>query len=155
MKTPWYKQMLSAILVLALLLQIIPAQVWASVIETSEDTTTSSQMVLEDTPVTIIGEDTSLRTETEKHFRLSNGKNIAVAYGMPVHYKNAAGEWVDIDNTLSLSADQAAYTTTNALSTTAFAADLARYLNCTQACYANYENGKRDISSETLQLLAD
>ena len=34
-------------------------------------------------------------------------------------------------------------------------ADLARYLNCTQACYSNYENGKRDIPSETLQLLAD
>ena len=22
--------------------------------------------------------------------------------------------------------------------------DLARYLNCTQACYSNYENGKRE-----------
>lgn len=32
-------------------------------------------------------------------------------------------------------------------------ADLARLLNCTQACYSNYENGKRDIPSETLRFL--
>lgn len=33
--------------------------------------------------------------------------------------------------------------------------DLARILNCTQACYSNYENGKRDIPSEVLGKLAD
>ena len=33
--------------------------------------------------------------------------------------------------------------------------DLARLLNCTQACYSNYENGKRDIPTETLRILAD
>lgn len=33
--------------------------------------------------------------------------------------------------------------------------DLAEYLNCTQACYSNYENGKRDIPTETLNKLAD
>ena len=32
--------------------------------------------------------------------------------------------------------------------------DLARYLNCTQACYSNYENGRRDIPTEVLQALA-
>ena len=32
--------------------------------------------------------------------------------------------------------------------------DIARYLNCTQACYSNYENGKRDIPTEVLQALA-
>lgn len=34
-------------------------------------------------------------------------------------------------------------------------ADIAKLLNCTQACYSNYENGKRDIPSETLSRLAD
>ena len=34
-------------------------------------------------------------------------------------------------------------------------ADLAALLNCTQACYSNYENGKRDIPSEVLRTLAD
>lgn len=33
--------------------------------------------------------------------------------------------------------------------------DLAKLLNCTQACYSNYENGKRDIPTETLHTLAD
>lgn len=33
--------------------------------------------------------------------------------------------------------------------------DLAKLLNCTQACYSNYENGKRDIPTEALHTLAD
>lgn len=33
--------------------------------------------------------------------------------------------------------------------------DLAEYLNCSQVCYSNYENGKRDIPTEVLLLLAD
>ena len=33
--------------------------------------------------------------------------------------------------------------------------DLARMLNCTQACYSNYENGKRDIPTDVLNKLAD
>lgn len=34
-------------------------------------------------------------------------------------------------------------------------ADMARLLNCTQACYSNYESGKRDIPPEVLGSLAD
>ena len=33
--------------------------------------------------------------------------------------------------------------------------DLAKLLNCTQACYSNYENGKRDIPTEVWDRLAD
>lgn len=33
--------------------------------------------------------------------------------------------------------------------------DLAKLLNCTQACYSNYENGKRDIPTDVLNTLAD
>ena len=33
--------------------------------------------------------------------------------------------------------------------------DLAKLLNCTQACYSNYENGKREIPHKALCLLAD
>ncbi len=32
---------------------------------------------------------------------------------------------------------------------------LAEYLGCTQVCYSNYENGKRDIPTEILMKLAD
>lgn len=33
--------------------------------------------------------------------------------------------------------------------------DLAELLHCTQACYSNYENGKRDIPTSSLSILAD
>ena len=33
--------------------------------------------------------------------------------------------------------------------------DLAELLHCTQACYSNYENGRRDIPTEVLRTLAD
>ena len=33
--------------------------------------------------------------------------------------------------------------------------DIARVLNCTQACYSNYENGKREIPPAVLEKLAD
>lgn len=34
-------------------------------------------------------------------------------------------------------------------------AELASFLNCTQVCYSHYENGKRDIPTSVLILLAD
>jgi transcriptional regulator with XRE-family HTH domain len=33
--------------------------------------------------------------------------------------------------------------------------DIAKLLNCTQACYSNYENGKREIPPLVLEKLAD
>ena len=33
--------------------------------------------------------------------------------------------------------------------------DLAHVLNCTQVCYSNYENGKRNIPTTVLEILAD
>lgn len=33
--------------------------------------------------------------------------------------------------------------------------DLAKYLQCTQVCYSNYEIGKRDIPTDVLIKLAD
>ena len=33
--------------------------------------------------------------------------------------------------------------------------DVAKLLNCTQACYSNYENGKRDIPTVVLEKIAD
>lgn len=34
-------------------------------------------------------------------------------------------------------------------------ADIAKMLNCTQACYSNYETGKREIPPLVLDKLAD
>ena len=33
--------------------------------------------------------------------------------------------------------------------------DIAKVLNCTQACYSHYESGKRDLPTEVLEKLAD
>ena len=47
----------------------------------------------------IIGEDNEQRTESLKHFRLSDGTYLMVDYGESVHYESN-GDWLDIDNTL-------------------------------------------------------
>ena len=49
----------------------------------------------------IVGEDESLRTENSKVFRQSDGSFIASVYQEPVHFRNANGEWENIDNTLA------------------------------------------------------
>ena len=64
---------------------------------------------LQEEPVSVTGEVEELRSENEKHYRLSDGSYIAVDYGMPVHYAQGDGEhavWMDIDNTLSAAAAQ-------------------------------------------------
>lgn len=50
----------------------------------------------------VLWEIESERTETEKHFRLVNGSNIAVAYSFPVHYQDEKGKYKEIDNRLKL-----------------------------------------------------
>ena len=46
-------------------------------------------------------EETSLREESVKHFRLEDGSFVAAQYASPVHYLDEEGEWQDIDNTLA------------------------------------------------------
>ena len=129
MKTRWYKQLLSVVLVMAMLIQILPLNVLAETMLDTEapvvSTLTNSFTESEAVPATIVGEEISLRTETEKHFRLSDGSYIAVSYGMPVHYQDNEGSWQDIDNSLTLSANQASYASANAQVATTFATDLS------------------------------
>ena len=68
-------------------------------------------------PPEVVAEDKSKRSsESEKQFLNNNGSYTLAMYGMPVNFRNAAGEWQDIDNTLSLnssrlsSAGRATYT---------------------------------------------
>ena len=51
----------------------------------------------------IIGEDTTKRDEYTKHFITDLGTTIIAQYAVPVHYKNADGEYVDYDNSLKSS----------------------------------------------------
>ena len=48
----------------------------------------------------VLFEETSLREESVKHFRMEDGSFIAVDYQMPVHYLDENNEWTDYDNTL-------------------------------------------------------
>ncbi|MBR1704475.1 MAG: hypothetical protein IJ720_03825, partial [Clostridia bacterium] len=64
------------------------------------DTDDAEEFSKEDAPVTT-GEETALRDAGVKHFRLADGRFMAVIYPEPVHYLKG-DEWVDIDNTLKV-----------------------------------------------------
>jgi len=50
----------------------------------------------------ILGEVVEMRDENTKHYRHIDGSYTAAMHDGPVHFRNSAGEWQDIDNTLSL-----------------------------------------------------
>ena len=76
----------------------------------------------EDAPY-VLAEETALRGEAEKHFRLSDGTYLAVQYARPVHLQTADGQWADLDNELTLR--QGAYQADNGLTTASFAQNLS------------------------------
>lgn len=108
-------RILSLILSVVLLFLFIPTVVYAEVIEAlgsseprnenTKDSTAYSENNENTEPIyTYKGatyEETSLREEAVKHFRLEDGSYVAAQYGMPVHYTDDAGIWQDIDNSLS------------------------------------------------------
>ena len=51
-------------------------------------------------------EETPLREESVKHFRLEDGSYVAAQYASPVHYLDEEGEWQNIDNTLAESGSE-------------------------------------------------
>jgi len=55
----------------------------------------------EEKPADALCEDTSKRESNVKHFLMSDGSYTMAVYANNVHYKDSAGEWQDIDNTLS------------------------------------------------------
>ncbi len=56
-------------------------------------------------PETVISaEDISRRGDFEKHYLLSDGSFVAVSYAEAVHYRDANGEWAEVDNTLTRNA---------------------------------------------------
>ena len=131
-----FGKFLSLLLIVALLVQLLPASVFAQESNTTDPDEIDVIGLAEasgETPeealknAKILFEEEELREENVKHFRLDNGSYIAVQYGNPVHYEED-GEWVDYDNTLrEVSAfDETGishYTVTNGDSTRVFAAD--------------------------------
>lgn len=118
----WFRS-LSLFLAFVLVFQLLPATIRAA-----ENIGIGKEQTAE--PLTVMGEVTELRTETEKHYRLSDGSYVAVDYGMPIHLEDSDGSWVDIDNTLSAATAFGAegvssYIATNEEETKIFAATFA------------------------------
>ena len=68
--------------------------------DTSTPSTTDIIEKIEEDDTRLATEILSRRERTIKHFNLGNGIYQAVSYGMPVHRRDANGEWIDIDNRL-------------------------------------------------------
>ena len=64
---------------------------------------------MEDPTVYVLAEDTTKRSEFEKHYYCSDGTFVAVTYPEAVHYKDENGEWVDVDMRLASDASDASY----------------------------------------------
>jgi len=88
----------------ALITFSLPTQVFAQnlPINTEVKTQTPNEEQSSDEYKTgnILSEIKDERDEYSKQFRLDDGTTMAVSYQEPIHYKNAAGEWVDYDNSL-------------------------------------------------------
>ena len=90
-------RVIAVTLAVALMMQMTPVGALSS-----EETIREADAVnTASAEITVETEIEDLRTETAKHFRMSDGSFVAVDYGNSVHYKNENGKWADIDNTLS------------------------------------------------------
>lgn len=63
--------------------------------------------------VSVIAEDISKRGAFEKHYLCSDGTFVVVSYAEAVHYKDANGFWVDVDNEVSYNSKTKGYGTRN------------------------------------------
>lgn len=111
-----FKQMISFVLLVALLIQLFPVTAFATkhnipinaedigVQPLPEDTwlvdrcEETAAEVLADTD--ILFEEVSLREDNVKHFRMDDGSYMAVCYDVPVHYLDVNNQWQEYDNTL-------------------------------------------------------
>ena len=133
MKQTRLLRIVSFILALIMVLELGPIQAYATDMEYVEDTRTipmpeiTAPAPVDEIPqVYIEGEVSELRSEYEKHYRLTDGSYMAVQYPVSVHYEED-GQWVDIDNTLQVAtmfSGETVYQAVNGDSIQAFAAYL-------------------------------
>lgn len=99
------RNIISLILSALLVLQTLPFHAAAEEYTTEESVIVENESATDTTQseLTVMYEDTERRGADEKHFRLSDGSFVAASYPSAVHFENEAGEWEDIDNTLTLS----------------------------------------------------
>ena len=92
-------RVISTCLVLVLLLNMLPLNVFAQHMQTDTAADTVPTTQEEANEAYIVHEIEDERTEYSKVYRLSNGLHMAAVYNEPVHYEKD-GHWEDIDNTL-------------------------------------------------------
>ncbi|MBQ3571727.1 MAG: hypothetical protein IJA15_02750, partial [Clostridia bacterium] len=105
-----FARILSIFMCMLMVLYVIPAEVYSLKIGASELTSdkiedTNNVLSTASTEVTALGEDVSKRTASSKTIRMSDGSYRLVQYANEVHYEDD-GEWVEYDNSLSLSASK-------------------------------------------------
>ena len=114
MKKQRFSSKLLAFLMAILILAVsLPTYAFATLIDTADDDNAEEQMSsateeisFPKSEVYVLEEDTALRTENTKHFKLSDGTVKAVSYAQPVHYMDENGKWIDIDNALTLNGNE-------------------------------------------------
>lgn len=102
---------LSFTLCLVLLFYVIPSTIYTKAAELfkedsnlDEESSSNSANGADTSPESeaeVLFEDISLREESAKHFRLSDGTYVAAQYNYPVHFEDENGDWQDIDNALT------------------------------------------------------
>ena len=97
MKKSLWTRLLSLLLAVVLCVELLPAV--GSAVSPSEDLEHTVEGTVEE-PAEVAFEESSLRSERVKHFRMGDGSYVAVQYDVPVHHQDADGRWQDIDNTL-------------------------------------------------------
>lgn len=74
----------------------------------------------------ILDEDISGRNLFEKRFFQSDGTFVSVLYSEPIHYLNDDGNWVEVDNTLSVNQESTKIVSANERFRASFAKDATR-----------------------------
>ena len=97
-------KMFAFLMAVIMLIASLPVYAFAGLVEKEEEQAEKLTETAAD--VIVLEEDKTLRDESIKHFKLSDGTTKAVIYSQPVHYKSEDGEWIDIDNSLTLNGNE-------------------------------------------------
>ena len=111
MKTKLFTRITTFILALLIVFYAVPGVVYTEAAEAigninfSNDSNSESSSASESTEqsdAVPLYEETSLRDETSKTFKMSDGSFIAATYPKAIHRLDEDGKWQDIDNSLSV-----------------------------------------------------
>ena len=104
-----FKRLIAFVLSFALLLQSYPLSAFAVKNDSASQSAKSAPSASALTASDILSEETSLRTETVRQFQLVNDTALAVSFSFPVAYRDEAGAYQIIDNTLLLNSETGVY----------------------------------------------